>query len=213
MKIQYRKIVSDLTIIFPIYFLLFVALLEMFFPGYKTPTEYISVLGAASSPVKILMNIFGFLFFGITLLVFASDLQQKLKNIRPARTGLWLIRASALLIILLGIFPADRLNTLPTSAGFAHKIISLSLFFLLPIGIALCAQAFKDDGDWGKFWTWLSWIAAGASVFATALLILNNNSDTVGLIERLGVGVVLLWLFLVSFNIFLLRKTKEWLGR
>lgn len=211
MKIQYRKIASDITVVFPIYFLLFVALLEMFFPGYKSTAEYISVLGAVSSPVKILMNIFGFLFFGIILLIFAADLEAKLKNIQLSKIGLRLIRFSALLVILLGIFPADRLGTIPTSAGATHRIISLTLFFTLPVGIILSARSFHDDENWGRFWNWVSWTAAVAAFIATVLLIFNQKSESLGLIERLGTGAVLLWLFLVSFNLFLIRKTKEWL--
>ncbi|OGE91614.1 MAG: hypothetical protein A3F44_02815 [Candidatus Doudnabacteria bacterium RIFCSPHIGHO2_12_FULL_47_25] len=63
--------------------------------------------------------------------------------------------------------------------------------------------SFSRDAKWGHGWTAISFFMSAASVLTGGLLWLKANTFYGGLVERIGVGAILFWVFLVSVNLFL----------
>ncbi len=203
MKFQARNLFILGGIFAPLLLFVSITLAGILWPGYDFINEYVSVLASDNSPLRIAFNLMGFALFGIIMIGLAFPLSQSVGRGRDATIGIRLFTGSGALIFLLGFFAVDRYSTNATFEGRMHTVIGNLAFIMLPTSILWLARAFKKDADWGLLWFGLS-AALGTVGLAIALLLgIFRDLIFAGSVERLGMGAGLLWIFAVSFNLFL----------
>lgn len=213
MKSKILTIFSILGIIAPLALFISVTVLSIFAPNYNFITEYISILGSDSSPFRILVNTFGFGLFGIIMIGFAFALENQLKANYFTATGTRLFIGGGMLIFILAFFPTNSDYSKITFDGRMHSIFGTTAFLMIPFSIIWFGLAFKKDDNWDNLWRVISFALAGIALIAAAIMGIFPNYIYNGAIERIGIGAVWLWMFLVSINLVLSGKLNHFVNR
>ena len=206
---KWKKIFAMMGIWGPLVFFMLITALGPFWRGYSPLSEYISVLGSTGSPYRSVVNIFGFVLFGLIVGFVAASLAGQLAKSALTKASTRLLRAGSVFVMLMGVFPVDRYHSTVTLAGNLHRFITYAAFILLPASMVCLGLVFKKDAKWGGVWTAISLLLAAGAVLAQVLILLDRHSPYVGLIQRLGVGAALFWVVLVSINLFLKYQMDE----
>jgi hypothetical protein len=76
-----------------------------------------------------------------------------------------------------------------------------------PLAIIAFGVAFSREEEWGNFWMISSFILATVALSTSGVLKFIQVYD--GLFERIGMGADLLWMFLVSLNLFFQDQQRK----
>jgi hypothetical membrane protein len=180
----------------PIVFFLSILVFGSMFPGYSHTRDYISELGAVDSPVKNLMNIFGFFLFGLLLTLYSIGVYRAIR--KDDRFG----KIAALTLILAGIFlasiaffPCDAGCENWSKTGEMHEFTSDGTFYLLGLAALFFAISSARGGEFKGYWPFF--IVIGIAIVVT-IEYASSLDETVygGLAQRLSsaIPVSLMWL-------------------
>ena len=188
----------------PIVFFVLLCLLGFLWSssGYNAINTGMSELGAVDSPYRNFMNFFGFSFLGVSistygfgLLIFSNKFKLSTKN-RSYQTFLLI---SSILTIIAGIFlfivgflPCDSNCIDVTTTGKLHSFVSTIPAILMPIAAMLSANALYNLVN--KKVGQLSFYLGLASLSSGPLMFLPGSESFTGLIQRLGLGLSLVWM-------------------
>lgn len=103
-------------------------------------------------------------------------------------------------MFLVGFLPCDSMCIDITIVGRLHSITSTVSAILIPIAIMVFAYPLLKI--YGKNWGYFSFYIELASILAGPLMFIEVLSNYTGLIQRIGIGLSLLWIFLVSIKIY-----------
>jgi len=185
----------------PIYYIGFVTVLGLLWPGYDPVGQTQSELGAVDAPQGLLMNTAGFMALGVIILAFAATFTFTLR----ASTWKWL--ASGLLVmaglgmITVGFFPCDAGCVDVTRTGQLHSTFSMPGAIGLPVAMMLSSQAFRTDGRIGQVWQAVSFWLGFASLVSGPIVAAGLLSDQLGLLQRIGMWIPILWMSAVSLRL------------
>lgn len=121
---------------------------------------------------------------------------------RPLRTGLALIVAWAICSGVLAFFPADAAGAPATRTGGIHLLTALVAFLAVATGAILASRELRFQAPW-RSWAGLLVGTAWAALMPLVLVFaLGIGARTLGAAaEKLFIGLVLLWLAVVSLAI------------
>ncbi len=179
----------------PVLFALCVFLIGLLTPGYSQATQLMSELGETGAPYAPAMNLTGFLLTGLLLLLFSPGLSAILPPGAPGRAGSILVGIAGLTYIGEAIFPCDRGCIPVTFAGTVHLLIGEIAILTAVLASLLLAAAMKPDPRWAGYWQYS--VATGVLVILL-LPLFSLFPGAPGAVQRLVVGVILLWQFLVA---------------
>lgn len=171
----------------PVLFTVFVIVESLLRPGYSQISNYISDLGVG--PHAILQDI-NFWATGLLIVAFATGLRAGLGAAgRAASVGPALVGIGGGALFLAGVFPD---NPFPYP-GEVHFILSVVAFvaFLAAIFVTRAAQLL--DPKWGRFSSF-SGVMGILAVVTFALLLTIATPGQAGLVQRLFVAPVFLWI-------------------
>lgn len=209
MRIQGTRAFIILGIFSPLILFFFITVLTVFWPDYNFISETVSVLGSSASPFQTSVNVLGFGLFGIIMTGVALAVGEQLEKNHFSVTATRLFLASGLLIFILGFFPTDRSFNVNTFNGKLHSLIGVTAFIMMSISIIWHGLAFQSDEQWERLWVVISYILGLVSFFTGVIIKIYPKFYYNGIIERFGLGAVLLWIFLVSLNCFFMDKLKR----
>lgn len=172
--------------------------------GYSHLTQPISDLTATGAPHKNLLSIITFV-YGLCAVTFAVITYIYLKNEVPkiTRAGLLSFIILHAISITYGIFPVDLPGAPITFTGIMHIVITvliipLTIFAPILIGIGL-----RKNQYFSTFAVYS--IATGIFIFfaggATAYIFVNKL-PYFGLVERINIGALQLWMLIFSVKLF-----------
>ena len=190
-------------LITPIYYFVLMESLAHLWTGYSSIAQHMSELGGVESPYKDIMNYAGFAGVGVLIISFRIGFYCKFKS-----SNLWLQLASLMLfvgglfMIVVAFFPCDPHCIDVTRTGRLHTLTSIPQSIALPTAAILAGFGFAQLADWSKKWLWVSIVLGSASMLAGPLLSVEWLKDYVGLIQRFGIGFSLLWIWVVSLELF-----------
>jgi len=172
--------------------------------GYDHLMQPISDLTGTGAPDKMLLSIITFI-YGLFSIVFIISTYLYLKGSVPklARVGMLIFLAMHLVSITYGLFPGDLPGAPITFNGIMHLVVTglivpLTILSLLLIGIGLKKlEAFKAFAGYSIITGIIIFIAGGTSVIFFA-----NKLPYFGLIERINIGSLQLWMFIFSLKLF-----------
>lgn len=199
-RIKAKKIFAILGVAAPLLIFLLVTIFSFSIRGYNFIDGYVSFLGSSASPFRHTVNIFGFGLFGIITMGLGYFFFDSLNNYY-GRAASRILMGVGLLLLLLAFFPTDPGWVASTFEGRTHSMIGNLAFVMWPISIFIFGLAFRKEEEWGNFWVVSSFILTGIALLASGVLKFVPVFD--GLVERVGMGADLLWIFLVSINLFL----------
>ena len=103
-------------------------------------------------------------------------------------------------MFLVGFFPCDPQCIDVTLTGRLHSFTATVPAISIPL--AAMVSAYPISKNWNKNWGYLSFILGILSIAAGPLMFLEVMDNFTGLIQRLGTGISLLWIFILSIKIY-----------
>jgi hypothetical membrane protein len=159
----------------------------------------------AVGPYGFVMTI-NFVVRGLLALALIAGLQRGVASAARSRAGLALVGAWAVGAFLLALFPTD-VGGHVTAHGAIHLVVATLAFIAGVVGEALIAARLGADPRWAPLRPALLIITVAAAV---ALLVLfGGNGHAVarltgpvfGLVERVFIGLVLLWMLVAAVRL------------
>jgi hypothetical membrane protein len=181
----------------PILFFLTVGILGMITPGYDPVTQLISELGESGAPFAWVMNLLGFGVTGVLLVAFAPGLAMALGKNRVAVAGCGFVAIAGGLFLAMAFISCDRGCIPVTPEGGLHLILGLFAAIAAVAASFLLAWPMRNSGSWGRIWQYS--VLTGILILLV-LPVFISFGELAGLLQRVLVGVIFLWLEVVALR-------------
>jgi hypothetical membrane protein len=189
-------------IVGPIGYFALLVTLGLLWSGYNPILQSMSEIGGVESPFKNIMNIFGFSLLGILIALFALGWQKTFPKNLIIKISSLLLLVAGFFMFLVGFFPCDAACIDVTTTGQLHSFTSTIPSIAMPLAAMLSALYLAKA--WGKRWGYLSFYLGLLSMASGPIMFIPAAEAYVGLIQRVGIGLSLLWMLLMAIKI--LRK-------
>jgi hypothetical protein len=190
------------TIIGIIIYIVLDVIVQSLPPYYNPITQAESFLAVGPYGYIMTVNFLvrGFLSLSFILgLIFTFKTRKSSYNIGLILLGVWSFGA-----IILAFFPADVSISIPvTLHGTIHLITALLAFIGGGLGILILSLGMRSDNQFLDIIKYLLPLSI-FSVISLVLTFVLLTSPLFGLIERIFIGTVLLWMLIVS--IYIIKK-------
>ena len=125
----------------PLFVILFWLVFPLMYPEYNLLTTGVSYLGGYESPIRTLVNVFGFGLWGFLTMMFGYGVfRSNLLKVLGKTAGIFLI-IGGFMIYLVSLFQGPYESWIYTLAGQLHNFFSNYPF--IPIGIAIFLFLFE----------------------------------------------------------------------
>ncbi|NIM58158.1 MAG: DUF998 domain-containing protein [Candidatus Aminicenantes bacterium] len=199
-------------ILAPILFFGIVIILGLLEPGYNHATRMMSVLGGVGGIRGLIFNL-GIGLIGVLIIVFSFGLHKNVNNGKGSKIGPILLAIGGFGLILSGIFHCD-LNCANVMVerdfiGIMHVLSAFIAGMCLSISPFFIFARFRKDDYWKRYAlpTLVTGILANIpgiilwiTIFASIILEID------GILQRLGIVFVLIWMETVSWKLLLLEQ-------
>lgn len=201
MIMKMSKKLIGLGMVSSILYLLHVIIGGILWKGYSQLNQPVSDLTSANAPNKALLNIFlnGYLICSVIFIVSLYIYTKKFSN-KIFKSGVIMFFIMDVVTFMYTFFPEDMPGTKLSFQGLMHLVITgpivlCSILFPLFIGIGLKkANRFKKFAEYSIITSVVIFISGAMSPIWIA-----NNLPCFGLVERITIGAIELWMFICSF--------------
>jgi hypothetical protein len=189
------KLFSSIALIFFGFFAIVIIAFHFINPAYNPSTSFISEY--AVGRYGALMSL-AFITLGVGSLLLVAGLYYGLPQSARSTLGLVLISLWAICLVIAGLINTDAQGVAQTAKGQMHDKAVLLAFVVIVVGSFLMLR-FKRDDDWQSFYQ----ISLLISIFM-ALAVIDFiisfviGTSSVGIVQRVFVGIVLMWLIAVA---------------
>jgi hypothetical membrane protein len=197
-SIPVRTISAVCGLAAPILFFLTAGILGMITPGYDPVTQLISELGESGAPYAGVMNLLGFGVTGVLLMAFAPGLFMALGKNRVAAAGCGFVAIAGILFLAMAFISCDRGCIPVTPEGGLHLILGLFAAIAAVAASVLLAWPMRNSGRWGRIWQYS--ILTGILILIVLPLFISFG-DLAGLLQRVLVGIIFLWLEVLAIRV------------
>lgn len=172
--------------------------------GYNHLHQPISDLTASGAPDRGLLNLIT-LFYGVFSIIFSVCAYSYMKTfaLKVSRIGMLLFLFMQIISLTYGLFPQDMPGAAVTVAGIMHLVVTALIIPLTILAPILVGKGFRNVRDYENYGNYS--IITGVIILttgATAAIFYANKLPFFGLIERLNIVVVQLWMFTTSLRFF-----------
>lgn len=189
----------------PLIYASVVAVLGRLYLGYSHLSQTMSELGATNAPHALIMNLAGLGLLGVMTMAFAAGLRQGIGHGGSATFGTVLIAASGASLVMTAVFPCDTGGQI-TTAGQVHGAFAIMGAVCMVIGMLIISLALPRDSRWQRYAVFSVLIALLASLLGGL-----HGFDVIegwkGALQRLSMGVGLLWMVVMSFKLLRLPQS------
>jgi len=187
-------------VIGPITFTIVVIALGLLQPAYNHVTQYVSELGAMGAPNAIIMNVAGFFLLGMLIVAFAFGLHFGVNEGKGSRTGPVFLAVSGAGFVAVGLFPCDPGCMNVSFSGLMHVVSARITWIGLILALLFIAQRFKSDPEWKGYRLYT--LATALIVLIVAVMLdFIGIEGWMGALQRVFLGVRLLWLEIVAIKL------------
>jgi len=194
------RILAICGIVGPIIYAIVLTVLGSIWPGYNPISQYMSELGAVDAPHGIVMNVLGFQLLGIFMIGFGFGLYRGISKGWDSKLGVALIIIAGVDMVMVGFFPCDPGCVNVSSTGIGHAVTATIASIATTFGMLLVSLRLRKDSRWRSYWVFTLAIAVVAT-FLSPLPMFPIFSPWAGLLQRLGLGLALFWMEVMSIKL------------
>lgn len=194
-----NKIYFLVGIVGPVFYFLLLTVLGLLWSGYDPILQSMSEIGSVVSPYQNLMNYLGFSLLGIVIVIFGLGVFAEFGRGILQSLAFCLILIAGIFMFAVGFFPCDAGCIDVTQTGKMHSFTSTVPSIVLPLAAMMLATVFARH--WGKRWGYISFWLGVFSMAVGPVMFLSTSAAYLGLIQRIGIGLSLIWIFMVSLKI------------
>jgi hypothetical membrane protein len=172
-------------------------------PDYDHGSQFISELGATSTPHAQIMNYLGFIPSGVMILALGLAILLMLGTKASSRVGAIFIMLFGVGMTLAGIFACDA-GCPPQGSleSTLHDRISGITFMSAVIGTMLLGIAFRDLDRWRPVWLYSVVTSVASFYFIIAIIDSTQTRSQTGIWQRLLLLTLFLWFGTVGYRLF-----------
>ncbi len=192
----------------PIIFAILMTVAGFFYEGYSHATQAISELGGVDAQYPIIQNA-NFFVFGVLAVAFAFGLHRGIGDGRGSRLGPILVGIFGIITVAQAFLPCDPGCDWKSLIGALHNSTGLSSFLALCIGILVTSRRLRGDPNWQSYrrYSLITGVIALLSLVAWIGVSKAAGIDAVnGILQRVFIGIVLLWIEVVAIQLFRLSR-------
>jgi hypothetical protein len=167
-------------------------------PSYSLVRDSISSLALTS--LGWLQTI-GFLALGLLVEIFTAGLLFNIKRSRWFHLGIAIFVFFGFAMLLIGAFRTDPVGGTKTFEGAIHGFTARITFSLFAIAILTLAPGIKKDPDWQHLFRYSIVTAILAVILGVILKFFQESSGWFGLIERILVANMIIWVEVAAINL------------
>lgn len=206
MKPSTVKLSTVLGIIEPVFYFLLITALSLTRPDYRINKNYISELSGNDTKNHKYINLFSFVILGAVVILYSFALHNNVRKHPLSLVADALLIISGVSIILLGLVPADGKKI--TARGQWHRRLTFPAAIGFPAAMLCYSVIFKQDKRWKKHWPAVTLLLSNLILATDELLQLKKPKQMIGLVQRLGTGLALFWIFSTSAKMYSLQLNR-----
>lgn len=193
-----QRMLAICGIVGPILYTIVLIIIGLLRPGYNHLTQPMSELGEVGGPNAIIMNTVGFMLLGVLIIAFAFGLHRGINE--GSKIGPALIAMSGAGWIAVGLFHVEPNSMDVSLTGMLHvsgaMIVGLG-FSIAPFAIA---RRSRKDYRWASYRPYS--LATGMLTTILGLIfIFVRIEGWIGALQRIAVGVPLLWIEVIAIRL------------
>jgi hypothetical protein len=174
-------------------------------PGYNLVRDSISSLALTS--LGFLQTI-GFLAIGLLVEIFTAGLLFNIRWARGFRLGIGMLVFFGFALLLIGAFRTDPIGAPRTIEGTIHGLTATSAFWIFPAAILVMATSLKNDPNWKGIFRYTVVTGVLAIALGITLGVLPDEASWFGLLERLLVANMIIWVEVAAIKLLLLSVKR-----
>lgn len=171
-------------------------------PGYSHVAQSLSELGEAGAPYALVMNGAGFMILGVLLILFACALHRGIPD--GSRAGPAFVVLSGFSLVLVSLFPCDPGCVDITVTGEIHSITATVSAVTMICAILFTSPRLYTKDKWKKYGKFS--LATGVLTGIISLCMFSPGFENyAGLIQRVSMGLGLLWVEVIGMKLSQIR--------
>jgi hypothetical protein len=167
-----------------------------------------SISSLALMPIGWLQTL-GFLALGLLIEIFTAGLLFNIKGARGFHLGIILLVFFGFGMLLIGAFHTDPVGAARTIEGRIHGFTATTAFSLFPVAILFLATSLKKDPGWQNLFRYSEVTFILAVILGITLRVVQEKSGWFGLVERLLVANMIIWVEVAAINLLVLSLTHN----
>jgi hypothetical membrane protein len=175
-------------------------------PDYSLVHHSISSL--ALTPIGWLQTI-GFLALGLLVEIFTAGLLFNVRRARGFHLGILVLVLFGFGMLIIGAFRTDPVGAVRTIEGRIHGFSASASFSLFPVALLLLAYSLKKDTGWKHLFRYTGVTFILAVILGVVLKIIQEKSSWFGLVERLLVADMIIWVEVAAINLLRLSLARS----
>jgi hypothetical membrane protein len=175
-------------------------------PEYNLVKNSISSL--ALTHVGWLQTI-GFMALGLMVEIFTTGLMFSVKRYKWFHAGIAVLVICGFAILLIGAFHTDPAGTIDrTTDGRIHGLAASTAFTIFPLAVLCLLPSLRRDDNWKDLFRYGQVTFYLAIVLVILTRIFRDGSDVFGLLERLLVANMIIWVEVTAVRLFVLSLKR-----
>ncbi len=175
-------------------------------PGYSILENSISSLSLTS--IGWLQTI-GFLALGLFIEIFTAGLLFNMKWSRGFYLGIAIFVIFGFSMLLIGAFRTDPVGLERTIEGRIHGLTAQTAFTLFPVALLCLITTIKKDANWKHLYRYTCVTFILAVVLIILIRVLQEPNSVFGLLERLLVFNMIIWVEVAAVNLFIISLKRK----
>lgn len=194
------KLTAVCGIIGPIIFTIVIFILGHLRSDYNHFTKTMSELGAVDSPNAMVMNTAGLALLGILMIIFSFGLYKGITKETDTKFGSILVAIAGTSLIGSAIFPCDPHCINVSLTGIMHDVFATIPAIVIILALIMISKGMKQDVKWQNYWAY-TLATSILTILCSFLLIFTVFENWIGLVQRFGMGIPLLWMMVIAIRI------------
>jgi hypothetical protein len=175
-------------------------------PGYNLIRDSISSLALTSLGW---MQTIGFLAIGLLVEIFTAGLLFNIKRARGFHLSIGLMVFFGFALLLIGAFRTDPVGAARTIEGRIHGLTASAAFWIFPAAILALAPSIRRDPAWQSIFRYTIIAGVLAVVLVITLGFLSDETSWFGLLERIVVVNMIVWVEVAAVKLLLLSLKRH----
>jgi hypothetical protein len=151
----------------------------------------------------------GFLAIGLLVEIFVAGLLFNIKRVRGFHLSIGLLVFFGFCLLLIGAFHTNPVGGPDTIDGTIHSLVATGAFWIFPIAVFIIAPSLRKDPNWSNIFHYTIATAGLGLILVIALGIAQDKISWFGLLERLLVANMIIWVEVVAIKLLCLSVNRE----
>ena len=150
----------------------------------------------------------GFLALGLLVEIFTTGFMFNVKRYKWFHLGIAMFVFFGFSMLLIGAFHTDPVGIERTTEGKIHGYIATATFALFPFAVLCFLPSIKKDRKWKDLYSYTRVVVYLGIVLLILTRIFQETSGWFGLVERLLVANMIIWIEVAAVRLFILSLKR-----